>query len=142
MTISAHFRLENVHCRSPESASISTLGTKLEREHEQTHVGCYAQRCEDRHHIPARSELLAVQSVLAHFGEELLVSFMPAEQTRKENTRSVHGEQGADGIELRSEDLQHDEREAELPDRGADVRSFERPLCGPNLDQLTAGQNY
>lgn len=55
-------------------------------------------------------------------------TLLSAEQARKEDTCSIHGEQRPDRIELCSEDLQHDESEAELADRGANVRPFESSL--------------
>ena len=50
------------------------LGLKPEGEHQQTNVRCQAQSSQGEHDIAACPELLAVQSVFAYFGEELLVS--------------------------------------------------------------------
>jgi len=39
-------------------------------------------------------------------------------------------------VELRREDLQYDESEAELGQAGADVGALERPLRGADLDEF------
>ena len=41
-----------------------------------------------------------------------------------------------DAVELRREDLQHDQSEAELGQAGADVGTLERPLRGADLDEF------
>lgn len=139
-------------------ATLSPLSLRLEPqcEHKQTDVRRDAERRQDGHDIAAGAELLSVQPILAHLREELLVSWqrqpqlplrrasltlLSPEQTDEENPSPVHRKQRADGVELGREDLQHNERKRELSNGGADVRSFKRSLCCPDLDQFTAGQH-
>jgi hypothetical protein len=82
-----------------------------------------------------------VQPVLSHLGEELSVALLPPEQTRAEHPRPVHGEERADAVELRREDLEDDQRKGELAEGGADVGALERALCRPDLDELVGAQD-
>jgi hypothetical protein len=45
-----------------------------QREHQQTNICGYTQRCQHGHDIATSSEFLAVQSIFADFGKELFVS--------------------------------------------------------------------
>ena len=100
--------------------SVSVL--ELDGEHKQTDVGCNTQSSQNRDYVSTGPELLAVQAIFAHFGEELLISctslvgsldegmqldstFMSAQQAREQDASPVHGEKGANGIEFGSEDL-------------------------------------
>ena len=56
-------------------ASTSALGPEPDGEDQQTDIGRDAERCQDGNDIAARPELLAMQSILAHFGEKLLVPY-------------------------------------------------------------------
>ena len=49
------------------------IGSILTQLHKQADVRCQAKCSQDGHNISARSELLSVQSILAYFGEKLLV---------------------------------------------------------------------
>jgi len=83
-----------------------------------------------------------VQAVLALLRKELLVPLLSAKQTDEQDTRPIHGEQCANGVELGSEDLEHNQRERELPDGGADIGALECSLCCSDLYQLRACQDY
>lgn len=72
----------------------------------------------------------------------MLVPLMPPEPSGEEDTGAVDGEQGADTIELGREDSQNDESEGELRQRRADVCPFERPLGGPDFNQLLRRQDH
>jgi hypothetical protein len=49
-----------------------------------------------------------------HAVEELAVPFVAAVDGHEQDGQAVDGKQGADGVELRGEDLEDDEGEAEL----------------------------
>lgn len=44
-------------------------------------------------------------------------------------------------VKLASKDLKHNQREAELAQRGADVGAFEGALGGADLDELFVGED-
>lgn len=95
-----------------------------------------------------------MQTILAHFAEELLIALLPPEKRSAEHACAIDSEQSPHAIELASEDLEHDERKAELPERGSDVcalyqisarsyghyllrvRTFEGPLSSSDLYEL------
>jgi hypothetical protein len=134
-------------------------GFEPQREHQQADVRWDAERSQYAHHVAARPELLSMETVLAHFREELLVAcicpsdylwlinvgllhtLLSSEQTDEEDTGSVYREQCANRVELGCEDLEHDERKRELANRGANVGSFKRPLRCSNFHHLSRRQN-
>ena len=70
-----------------------------------------------------------------------LQTFVASEQAGEQDARAIDGEQGADGVELGREDLQHNEGKGELSQRRADVSALESPLGCADLDQFAAGQD-
>ena len=99
-----------------------------------------------------------MQAILAHLGEELLISWqlsvcahvlsalaastlLAPEQADEQDAGTVDCKQGADGVELGSENLQHDEGKGELADGCAHVGAFKRPLCCADLNQLGTSQD-
>lgn len=107
-------------------------------QHQQRRIRRHAQRRQDHHDVPAGPKALPPQPALDAVGlaEKLPIALMAAQQARAQDAGAVHGEQRADAVELGREDLQHDEREGELAQRGAHVRAFERALQRPDLDEL------
>lgn len=84
---------------------------------------------------------LPTQPVLAYLAEELPVPLHASEGAHAQDTGAIDGEEGADGVELRGEDLEDDEGEAELGDGGAEVGAFECALRRSDLaekDELTS----
>jgi hypothetical protein len=106
-----------------------------------------------------------VQAIFADFGEELFVScplpsalwhrpspseprvrnakrtLLPPKQTDEEYPRAVDREQRSDGVEFSRKDLEHNQGKRELPDGGAHICAFKRPLRCANLDQFRAGEH-
>ena len=74
-----------------------------------------------------------VEAILANLGEELAVSLLSSEETEQENACTVYGEQSADRVEFRCEDLENDQREGELAQRGSNVGTFKGSLGCSNL---------
>ena len=70
-----------------------------------------------------------MQSILASFGEKLLVPLLSTEQTRDEYTCSVNCKQCSNGVEFGREDLQDDQCEAELRKCRPDIRSLKHLEC-------------
>ena len=83
-----------------------------------------------------------MQPILANLREELLVALLPTQEAGEQHAGAVYGEEGADAVELAREDLEHDEREAELRERGAHVGAFERALEGAHFDKLVVGEDH
>ncbi|KAI9652341.1 MAG: hypothetical protein M1831_006888 [Alyxoria varia] len=73
--------------------------------------------------------------------EELSSPLLAPHSRDHQNSHTIHSEQRAHRIELAREDLEHDQREGELPERGAHVGPFEGALSGAELDQLSARGN-
>jgi hypothetical protein len=69
------------------------------------------------------------------------LTLLSPEQTDDQDASAIDCKQGADGVKLGGEDLKNDQGKGELPDGSADVSAFKGALCGPDLNQLGAGQN-
>lgn len=92
-------------------------------------------------HISTGAEQAGAGAVIA-VAEKLLVAVAAAQGSGGENTGAKGGKQRADRVELVREDLEHDQRERELAQRRAYVRSLERSLCCPHLHELARRQSY
>lgn len=66
---------------------------------------------------------------------------MSSKQTGKQDPRPVDSKQSPDRVELRCEDLQHDERKRELAQGSADVGAFKGSLSSTDLHQLVISQH-
>lgn len=134
-------------------------GLEPQNKDKQADVRCQAKCSQDGHNISARSELLSVQSILAYFGEELLVpcrllglllidtllallALLAAEQACEQYTYAVHSKQCADRVKFSREYLEHNERKGELSECSSYVCSFKCPLSCTDLDQLRSRQHY
>lgn len=71
----------------------------------------------------------------------MLVPLLPSKEAGNEDAGTVEGEQCANRVELRSEDLEDDEGEGELAQSGSDVGAFEGPLCGSDFYELFVRQD-
>ncbi len=67
--------------------------------------------------------------------EELAVAFVAAVDGDEQDGGAVAGQQGADGVELGGEDLEHDEGEGELRECGTHIGALEGALGRADLDQ-------
>lgn len=75
-------------------------------------------------------------------GEELALALIAAVDGDEEDGGAIGGEEGADGVELRGEDLEDDERKGELPEGGAHVGALKGALGGADLDEPGGGCQY
>ena len=110
-----------------------------QRQHQQTHIRRHTQRRQNNHHIPTRAKLLPPQPLIPHLREKLLIPLLPPIRAHEQHSRPIHGEQRADAIEFRGEDLQDDQREGELRQGSAHVCAFEGALSGADFDQFGGG---
>lgn len=115
---------------------------EAESKPKQTSVRGHRKRSQDHHNVPTCSEFLLIQAVLTDLREELLIALLPSKPAGKEDTRSVDGEESADGVELGREDLKDDEGERELAQCCTDVGSFEGSLRCSDFHELVVSQNY
>lgn len=77
-----------------------------------------------------------MQAIFVKLTEKLLIPLLSPVQADEEDAHTVGGEEGADAVELGREDLEDDERKAELAEGGAHVRALEGALGGADLDEL------
>lgn len=103
------------------------LHVEPQGEHQQTYIGRDGQGRQHRHRVAAGPEFLAVQAIFAHFGEELFVpcgslvpqfcthhgqrTLLSPEHADEQYACAIDSEQGANGVELGREDLQHNQCE-------------------------------
>lgn len=113
---------------------------QLQRQDHEGDIGSDAQRGQDDDDIATGAEPLLPDAVGADLVEELAIALLATVGADEEHAGAVDGEQGADGVELGGEDLEHDEREGELRERRADVRALEGALCRAHFDQLVVGE--
>lgn len=111
----------------------STLQPYSQRN--QTCISRNTQCRQNHHRIPTGPKFLPPQPILPHLTKKLLLPFISPIHAHQQHPRTVCRKQRADGIEFRREDLEHYQRERELAQRGADVRSFECPLRGADFHQ-------
>ena len=111
------------------------------RKNQKTRIRSNRDQSKQNDDIPTRPEPLQILAVVADRREELAVALLPAQQADGQHAGAVCREQRADAVELGREDLEHDQREAELRQRGPHVRALERPLRRPHLDQLLIRQD-
>lgn len=108
---------------------------------DQTGISRHAQGRQDDDDIAAGAEALPAATVVADFAEELAVPLLAAQQGDDQHAGAVDGEQGADAVEFRREDLEHHEGEGELRERGPDVGAFEGALQRTDFDQFGGGED-
>lgn len=113
---------------------------QLEGQNQQTDICSDAQRGEHDDDIATGAEPLPPQAIIAQLVEELFVPLLSPVRADEQDAGTIHGEQRADGVEFRGEDLEDDEREGELRQRGPDVGAFEGALGRTHFDQLVVGQ--
>ena len=107
------------------------------REHHQGDVGAQAQGGQQHDAVAAGAELLAD---LAGAGgvrgrEELAVALVAAVDGDEQDGGAVAREERPDGVELRGEDLEDNQGEAELRQGRSHVGALERALRGADLDE-------
>lgn len=140
--------------------TLRLLGSRLEAqcEHQQANVRRHAEGRQDGDDVAARAEPVAVQPIVAHLREELFVAWqtlvavgaqcmasrtlLSPEQADGQDAGAVDGKQGPNRVELGREDLEHNEGKRELPDGGAHVGAFKRPLRCADFDELGAGEHH
>lgn len=126
--------------KQPERRA-QTLRLQPQSQYHERDVSSHAQGGQHSDDIAARSELLAFNTILRDFLEELLVALLTSKQAGEEHACTVYCEQGTNGVELGREDLQHNQCEGELAKRCANVGTLEGPLCGPDLHKLIRGEH-
>ena len=76
--------------------------------------------------------------IIVHLCKELLVALLSAVQTCKEDTGPIDSKERPNAVELRGEDLQHDEGEGELSEGSPDVGTFEGALGRTHFLELVS----
>lgn len=126
-----------------------SITLQLQNQHQQTDIRSYTQHGQHEHHVARSPEPLPSHdshrtSIIASnalcLSEELPIPLLSAVSTDGQHPGTVDGKEGADAVEFAREDLEHDEREGELGQRGADVGAFERALCSADLDELLGSE--
>lgn len=113
--------------------------------HTHTHIHIYIYIYINTHttHVPTRPELLLpLLPRRPGLAEELPVPARTTQQARHEDEGAKDGKQRADRVELLGEDLEDHQGEAELRERGAQVRALEGALGGADLDQLGLREDH
>jgi hypothetical protein len=108
---------------------------QLDRERNQTRISRNAQCCQNHNRIPTCPKFLPAHPIIPYLTKELSIPLISAVHAHQQYACAICSEQRADGIELRGEDLEHDEREGELTEGGADIGAFEGSLRGANFDK-------
>lgn len=119
------------------------LSSKVQRQRQrhQARIRRHTQRRQHHHHIPTRPKLLAIDAILIHLRKKRLIPLLPSKQAHDHHRGPIHRKQRTDAVELGREDLQHDQREAELGQRGADVGAFKGALGGADFDHFIVGEH-
>lgn len=82
-----------------------------------------------------------MQSILAHFAEELPISLCSSERTHAEYSSSVQCKECSDAVKFACEDLENYKSKAELAERGADVCAFKGALRSSDLNKFLVAEN-
>lgn len=80
-------------------------------------------------------------AVRLHVTKELAVALVPTVNGDEHDGSAVHGEEGADSVELGGEDLEDDEGKRKLGEGGAHVGALKGALSSTDLDE-SAGSGY
>ncbi len=91
------------------------------------------------HRISSHSPL-PTQTILPNLAKELPITLHSPESTGSQDPGPIDSEQSPNGVELRGEDLENDEGEGKLGERGADVGALEGALSGADFDEFGAGR--
>lgn len=118
------------------------LGLQIQCQHEHADVSAEAQCGEEQDAVITGAKLGRDPPVVVSRAEELLVALIPAIYSAQDDSHPIDGEECADGVELRSEDSEYDQGEAELRESGPHISSLERSLCRPDLNKLLNGQRH
>lgn len=73
--------------------------------------------------------------------KKLRIPTLPPQETRHHDETSKYRKQCTDAVELLREDLEDDEGEGELGERGAEVGALKGALRGADLDELFLRQD-
>lgn len=123
-------------CWIPKTGS-KVLGPQVQCQYEHADVSAEAQPGEEQDAVITSAKLGRDFPVAASSAEELPVALIPAICSAQDDSRSIYGEERADGVELRSEDPEYDQGEAELRESRSHISSLERSLCRPDLNNPT-----
>ena len=93
--------------------SVSSL-LEFDDQRQKTGIRGHAQKRQSDHDVSARPELLPMLSIGSDLGEELLVPLLTAINAGAQYPQTVDGEERSDAVELRGEDLEHDQGKGEL----------------------------
>jgi hypothetical protein len=138
-SISVNHHPESVN--NPRDFNLDTSSFQPKHQPHQHRISSQTDRRQRAHHIPTRPELLPPKASLIQLTKELFIPLLSSKQAHDKHTSSICGIQGTDSVELRGENLEHDECKGELADCCADIGSFKGTLGGADFDDFVGGED-